>query len=478
MSEKHVLSKSTFIRGTQCLKSLYLNKKRPFLRDRLSDEQRAIFKRGTDVGVLAQDLFPGGIDLKPKSPSQYRKKVAETKAVIQSGSHSVIYEAAFQSDGLLILLDILVKDQNEWVAYEVKSSLKVSETFLTDAAFQYYVMHHSGLVVKDFYLITLNPEYQFEDKLDINRLFLKHRVTDEVLQRQEWIEKQIIAEKETLLLDHSPVIPIGPQCNAPYPCDFQRHCWKKVSDNSVLYLDAFSENFRFKAFYSGNDAPEKIEPESCTRQQQIQLQSARSKSLFRDEKKLAHFAASIPREVNFSTVLFVRPAVPCFEGTKPYQRIPIAMASEKETKIFITQDNPMEAFADYLKNQWEQNVPFVVYDAGDCSQFLQENHYDSLLEALPNHLIDLKEVFDSGMLYHYQLKGNYQKRQIAKVLLNKWIRALNPALLKMEWQKTLFNQAVVQDELISQTHEYLQQSNQFLHDFLALIQHGLSDREN
>jgi len=51
--EKHVLSKSTFIRGNQCLKSLYLNKKRPFLRDKLSPEQLEKFRRGHNVGFLA-----------------------------------------------------------------------------------------------------------------------------------------------------------------------------------------------------------------------------------------------------------------------------------------------------------------------------------------------------------------------------------------------------------------------------------------
>jgi hypothetical protein len=54
-----ILSKSTFIRGLQCEKSLYLHKKRPFLRDRLSPEQLAKFSRGTNVGVYAQELFPG-----------------------------------------------------------------------------------------------------------------------------------------------------------------------------------------------------------------------------------------------------------------------------------------------------------------------------------------------------------------------------------------------------------------------------------
>jgi hypothetical protein len=63
--QKHVLSKSTFIRGMQCEKSLYLNKHGRNLRDEISPEQMAVFSQGTNVGELAQGLFPGGVDCTP-----------------------------------------------------------------------------------------------------------------------------------------------------------------------------------------------------------------------------------------------------------------------------------------------------------------------------------------------------------------------------------------------------------------------------
>jgi hypothetical protein len=471
MIEKHVLSKSTFIRGTQCLKSLYLNKKRPFLRDRLSDEQRAIFKRGTDVGVLAQQLFPNGVDLKPKSPSQFRKKVAETTEIVNAGQHNVLYEAAFQHDGLLILLDILVKEQNEWVAYEVKSSLKISETYLKDAAFQYYVMHHAGLSLKDFYLVTLNPDYQFEGTLDIKKLFVKHRVTDEVIQRQPWIEEQVKAEKETLLLAHSPDIAIGPQCHNPYPCDFQGHCWKKVADNSVLFLDAFDESFRFESYYSGNDAPEKIDYENCTPKQQIQLQSARTKKYYFHKTRLKKFVDSIPNHARFLSIRFVRPAVPCFPHTKAYQHIPVALRIDDENEFPITQNNPMDTLYPILKTRLDQGIIFVTYDASGLLSYLTETKQDKLRIRLQRQLIDLKEVFNEDILFHYQLKGDYSPMQVAKVILKKWVRELNPSLLTMEWQKNLFNQAPIPEELMEQTELYLKKSNQFLHDFVGFMQH-------
>ena len=51
------LSKSSFIKGVQCEKMLYLDKHRPELREDSSVSKKAIFEQGTVVGLLAQDLF-------------------------------------------------------------------------------------------------------------------------------------------------------------------------------------------------------------------------------------------------------------------------------------------------------------------------------------------------------------------------------------------------------------------------------------
>jgi hypothetical protein len=229
--EKHLLSKSTFIRGNQCLKSLYLNKKRPFLRDKLSPETLARFKRGHKFGSLAQRLFPGGVDLSPKSHFQYQKAVQLTREAIRTNSYNIIYEAGFQADRLLILLDILVKEDGQWSAYEVKSSFKISDTFILDAAFQYYVITEYGLPLKDFFVVYASEKVEYEkldEYEDLNPLFIKESVLERILPLQEFIVEQVGKEKETLLLESSPKINMGSHCNLPYDCDFIGHCTKSA----------------------------------------------------------------------------------------------------------------------------------------------------------------------------------------------------------------------------------------------------------
>ena len=104
---KKYLSKSTFIKGVQCQKALYLHKFNPDLADEVSAQQQAVFDRGTNVGILAQQLFPGGVDASPKDYTQYFQSFKYTQELIDNGT-KVIYEAGFCVDHVMCFIDILV----------------------------------------------------------------------------------------------------------------------------------------------------------------------------------------------------------------------------------------------------------------------------------------------------------------------------------------------------------------------------------
>ena len=187
----HILSKSTYIKGEQCEKALYLFKNRPFLRDKLSMEQRAKFKRGTDVGILAQQLFLGGINMTPSSPSLFGKKVVETMQNLSNPAVNVMYEAVFQYDDTLIMLDILVREGDKWRAIEVKSSLSISPTYMKDAALQYYVLKGCNVPLSDIQLMYINADYVRNGDLDLSQLFVFQSVKEYAEQYQDVIAKNI-----------------------------------------------------------------------------------------------------------------------------------------------------------------------------------------------------------------------------------------------------------------------------------------------
>jgi hypothetical protein len=106
--EKHQLSKSTYIRSLQCLKSLFLYKYHYKLRDPVPAELQVRFEKGHNIGKLAQQLFPGGFEVTSFNSYDYAQKVALTRELILKG-YETIYEAAFQVDRVLAIADILVK---------------------------------------------------------------------------------------------------------------------------------------------------------------------------------------------------------------------------------------------------------------------------------------------------------------------------------------------------------------------------------
>lgn len=220
----YILSKSTFIRGLQCHKSLYLNKFRPYLRDKISEEQLAKFARGHAVGKVAQQLFPGGIVMsRPGTPSALK-----TAQLISEG-FPVIYEACFISDDVIVALDILVKQENGYNAYEVKSSLALSNVYYNDAYLQYHVLNASGLKPERFFLIHRNAGIELSDSADLYEMFIFTDVTTECEANELMVHEGISQMLEVLKRDKSPDILPGKHCMNPYPCDFRGVCWKKIT---------------------------------------------------------------------------------------------------------------------------------------------------------------------------------------------------------------------------------------------------------
>lgn len=221
---KHILSKSTFLYGSQCSLRLWLHKFHPGLKDPIDEGQQQLFDTGTRLGLLARDLFPGGQDASPPEAYQYALSVKKTAELIAAGV-TVIYEAAFQYEGLLCAVDILVKKDGQWYAYEVKSTTQVKEVYKLDTAFQYYVITSAGLSLKAFSLVYVNNQYIRRGALQLTELFATEDLTADLVTRQSVISEKAETLKEMLTQKVEPVNMLpGSQCTRPYRCDFYTHC--------------------------------------------------------------------------------------------------------------------------------------------------------------------------------------------------------------------------------------------------------------
>jgi hypothetical protein len=355
MISKHILSKSTYIKGLQCEKALYLTKKHPYLRDKLSIEKRAKFQRGTDVGILAQECFPGGVNMAPNSPSQFPKRVIETMENLQNPMVNVMYEAVFQYNDTLVMVDILVRDGAQWKAIEVKSSLRLSPTYYNDAALQYYVLHGCGVPLSDFQLMHLNGDYVKHGPIDVKQLFQHVSVIDYAREQEPVIAANVERLKNVVALPHAPSVAIGPHCREPYECDFIGHCWKNVPQENPDVPFTID----YKALFAQSPSPK-------------------------------------PRNVAYLSLLYHYPAVPELDGTKPYQEMLLAFA--------LTGDNEPDGHTFWNcindRSRWQEGVALLESLLG---------HYDLVVTFTPNQLswhkvFNLCEVLQNAQMFHPLLK--------------------------------------------------------------------------
>src|SRR5208282_491204 len=56
------ISKSKFVAGCQCLKRLYLQVHEPDLAAEPDGASEAVIEQGREVGLLARQMFPGGVE--------------------------------------------------------------------------------------------------------------------------------------------------------------------------------------------------------------------------------------------------------------------------------------------------------------------------------------------------------------------------------------------------------------------------------
>lgn len=422
--EKHLLSKSTFIRSVQCLKSLYLHKRRPFLRDHLSAEQLAKFKRGTDVGILAQQLFPGGADLQPKSPTQYRKSIAATAEQVSSNADFTIYEASFQSNQILIILDILEKKDGKVYAYEVKSSKAISETYLKDAALQYYVIENSGTAIEDFFIVYINKDYEFggnKNELDLNQFFKIESVLDIIKELQAFIKNHIPKAKEALTLKHSPEINIGTQCHNPYPCDFRRHCWKHLPKESIFDLSFLTAEQKFELHSKGIFEIAEVENHlDLSKIEKIKLNCHLNQTTFFNEEKIKLFLKPIDYPINFIQFSNVSFAVPRWKNTSPFEMVPLHISvttlfadQQQKTNSFTVEPNsnsPKEEIYNKLKASLKLNSCIVAYDQLEVLE-----NSPSISESF--NIIDFNDLFKTDSIYQPGLTQQSTLQEINTKLL-------------------------------------------------------------
>lgn len=322
MTPPHGLSKTTFLRGLQCKKSLFLHTFQRELGSPAEEDQVARMKIGQQVGQLAHGLFPDGVLVSSSGGFSVAEALQGTNAALDSGA-TVLFEPAFLADGLFLRSDVLVGSGDSWQLYEVKSSTSVKDEYLLDVAFQVYVMRQAGLAVDGAWLVHIDSSYIRQGSLDLEALFVKEDVTASIETLMPTIPVRIDELREVLNAGVVPEIPIGRQCYEPFPCDFISHCWADVPSPSVFDVYRLpwtkKEELHAMGVLAIDDIPDEFPLPLPSRFHVAAHKAGRSIVEVAPLRKFVDGLSYPLACLDFETAMS---AIPAYDGSRPYQQIP------------------------------------------------------------------------------------------------------------------------------------------------------------
>jgi hypothetical protein len=426
-SQDVYLSKSLFIKGLQCHKSLFLQKFHPELKDEISDSQEAIFQGGREVGTIAWELFPGGVEI-PYEGLSHQEQLDRTQQKIKEGQKT-IYEATFSYDGIFVKVDILHKGKKGWNIYEVKASTKVEDVHIDDVAVQYYVVSGTGLPVAKAFIVHINNDYVRKGDIEVAKLFTKEDLTEEVKENQPFVKKEIKKQKK-MLQGKEPDIDIGPYCDKPYTCDFQGYCWSHIPEDSVF--DIRGKIDRFALYNSGCLSMYDVPKDHLKPDQILQIESNRKKLIKTDRKAVQAFLKTLKYPLSFFDFETFITAVPPYDGVWPYQKIPFQYSLHILEKpdgklqhyefLAMPHQDPRADLVNNLAKQIPDKGSVLVYNKGFEISILQ-----SLAESFPQHkkkikniidnIVDLMVPFKKRDFYHWQMNGSYSIKVVLPAMV-------------------------------------------------------------
>ena len=427
--EKHILSKSTFLRGNTCHKSLWLYKHRRDLIPPTSAGQQFIFDQGHEVGKLAQQLFPGGVDASPATPFDYQPSIELTQKLITDGQR-VIYEAAFQHDGVLAALDILVKKDDSWYGYEVKSSTSIKDVNVTDAALQYWVMAGAGIELKDISIVHINNQYERSGEIEVEKLFTIESVHIFVMALQDEITENVKELKNVSSLESCPAVLIGKQCNSPYPCDFTKHCWEEaeVPDESILDFTHYRLDKRFELFHSGIKKIADIKDwKNLKTPYNYVVETHINNGLYLDPDPLREFMSKLMSPLLFMDFETVSFALPPFDKSSAYDQMTFQYSlhtlkkedAEPVHKAFLA-DPSGDFREEFIKSLlaglgntghvlvW--NIGFERSKLNTLAQLYPQ--YEDKINAVIERMVDLAIPFQKKWIYDNRLSCSYSIKSV------------------------------------------------------------------
>lgn len=426
------LSKTKFNAGCQCLKRLYLQVHEPELAAEPDGAVEAIIEQGREVGLLARQLFPGGVEV--LSDGGLDQAIRATKQLLANPAIPAIFEAAFEYEGIIIKTDVLQRrKENLWRLVEVKSATDLKDQYVPDVAIQDYVLSGSGLKVASLWLAHINRAYVLTGTtVDPRQLFSFRNLTERGRNFQPELILRLRSQFHILAMPEAPEVPTGLHCISPVVCEFFNHCNTPKPHDHIGYLPRLDASVMEKLEEMGvqsiRDIPADFELSEIQRRACTAMQTRQP--FFSPDLKREFESLKFP--LCFMDFETVNPAIPRFSGMRPYDHLPFQWsihvqrqpgdAPEHFEFLAVDGGDPRTPFISSLcEALGDSNGSIVVYNEQFESQRLWDlaswrSAYTDRIRGIQRRLWDLLPVVRNHV-YHPAFGGSFSLKAVLPALV-------------------------------------------------------------
>jgi hypothetical protein len=326
--------------------------------------------------------------------------------------------------------DFLLKKNDRWDMYEVKSSSKVKKEHIYDAAFQYLVFS-KGYTIGNVYIVHLNKEYVKDGAISLPELFVVEDITEDVLDVRDEV---INLRREAFMVSKTEDVEDTLACIRPKSCPCISVCHPKLPDYSIYDINRITgseskvRQLESMGIVDVYDVPDDFE---LSDKQRFQVQVAKSKETYIDEDEIKDMFDDLEYPLYFLDYETFNPAIPLFDGYSPFDHITFQYSLHVLTQdgnlehfeyLHTKKTDPIPHLLDSLREHIDDEGSIVVWNKSfegtrnrDMGRVYPE--YEDFCEGMNDRLFDLMDVFKENLYDDPKFKGSYSIKSVLPVLV-------------------------------------------------------------
>jgi hypothetical protein len=386
-----MLSKSSFMQFLRCSCELWLYKQRPDLAPAYDADTLRAFATGNEVDGWAMKLYPKATNVMGFG----QRGAEETRKAIAEGA-KVLIQPTFIVGNITCRADILKKNSDDsWDLLEVKSTTQVKPEHMMDMAFQRICLEDAGLKIRKTAHVHIDKQYVRQGAIDPEKLFARTDVTHEVEEMLPLCRKEIPRALTVLDWGTEPNLDIIKNCTDPAKCEFRACILKAIGEVE--------------------------EP----------IVTSGKPGLTVNKPAIKSELDALEYPLYFLDYETYGPAIPPFDGYRPYQQCPFQYSvhilkkpgAELEHVEFImdTFADPatslVEALAGHIGPTGSVIVWHMSFEAARNAELARMvPKHDAFLSGLNERMFDLKTIVSKGYYDDSRFGGSASLKKVLPVM--------------------------------------------------------------